>query len=326
MTQPAAPRPRLDVRGAVDLSSLGRPPAAPPGGVGATISTSDGTAVVVDVSEATFSALVERSATVPVVVMLWAEGWPQCDELAPVLAKMVKDDAGRWLLARIDAQANPNIAAAFQVQTVPSVIALVKGRPVPLFQGAHPEEQLRPVIDQVLELAASNGVTGTIGGADADGAGGGADADEDEAVAEPEELPLPPLHQAAFDALERDDLDGAVSAYTQALREDPRDEMAAAGLAQVSLLQRIQGVDPVGARAAAAAGPRDVAAQLVVADLDIAGGMVEDAFGRLVDLIRVTAREGREPVRLRLIELFRVVGDTDPRVVAARRALASALY
>ncbi len=281
-----------------------------------------GTAVVVDVAEATFPSLVERSATVPVVVMLWAEGWPQCDELAPVLVTMVKEDAGRWLLARIDAQANPSIAAAFQVQTFPSVIALVKGQPVPLFQGAHPEAQIRPVIDQVLELAASNGVTGRIGVADADDAGS-ADADAPGELAEP---PLPPLHEAAFDALERDDLDGAAVAYAQALREDPRDEMAAAGLAQVSLLQRLHGVDPVAARAAAADGPRDVTAQLVVADLDVAGGRVEDAFGRLVDLVRVTARDEREPVRLRMIELFRVVGDTDPRVMAARRALASALY
>jgi putative thioredoxin len=276
-----------------------------------------GTAVVVDVAEATFPSLVERSATVPVVVMLWAEGWPQCDELAPVLVTMVKEDAGRWLLARIDAQANPSIAAAFQVQTFPSVIALVKGQPVPLFQGAHPEAQIRPVIDQVLELAASNGVTGRIGVADADGA---------DAPAEPAEPPLPPLHEAAFDALERDDLDGAAVAYAQALREDPRDEMAAAGLAQVSLLQRLYGVDPVAARAAAADGPRDVTVQLVVADLDVAGGKVEDGFGRLVDLVRVTASDEREPVRLRMIELFRVVGDTDPRVMAARRSLASALY
>ena len=281
-----------------------------------------GTAVVVDVAEATFPSLVERSATVPVVVMLWAEGWPQCDELAPVLVTMVKEDAGRWLLARIDAQANPSIAAAFQVQTFPSVIALVKGQPVPLFQGAHPEAQIRPVIDQVLELAASNGVTGRIGVADEDGA----DADGADAPAEPAEPPLPPLHEAAFDALERDDLDGAAVAYAQALREDPRDEMAAAGLAQVSLLQRLHGVDPVAARAAAADGPRDVTVQLVVADLDVAGGKVEDGFGRLVDLVRVTASDEREPVRLRMIELFRVVGDTDPRVMAARRSLASALY
>lgn len=284
-----------------------------------------GTAVVVDVAEATFPSLVERSATVPVVVMLWAEGWPQCDELAPVLVTMVKEDAGRWLLARIDAQANPSIAAAFQVQTFPSVIALVKGQPVPLFQGAHPKAQIRPVIDQVLELAASNGVTGRIGVADADGADAdGADAPAE--PAEPAEPPLPPLHEAAFDALERDDLDGAAVAYAQALREDPRDEMAAAGLAQVSLLQRLHGVDPVAARAAAADGPRDVTVQLVVADLDVAGGKVEDGFGRLVDLVRVTASDEREPVRLRMIELFRVVGDTDPRVMAARRSLASALY
>jgi putative thioredoxin len=203
---------------------------------------------------------------------------------------------------------------------------------VPLFQGAYPAEQIRPVIDQVLELAASQGVTGRIANADTAGANtagadtAGADTAGADTAGEPEEPPLPPLHQAAFDALERDDLDGAVAAYTEALRGDPRDEMAAAGLAQVSLLQRIRGIDPVAARAAAAESPRDIGAQMLVADLDVAVDNVEDACSRLVDLVRVTAREERESVRVRMIELFRVVGDTDPRVLAARRALASALY
>src|SRR5690606_32913785 len=128
---------------------------------------------------------------------------------------------------------------------------------------------------------------------------------------EPAEPELPPLHQEAYEAIERDDLDGAVGAYERALAQDPRDEMARAGLAQVQLLRRTRGVDPAAARAAAAADPRDVDANLVVADLDVLGGMVEDAFARLVDLVRVTAGDEREAVRVRLVELFGVVGDAD---------------
>jgi putative thioredoxin len=143
---------------------------------------------------------------------------------------------------------------------------------------------------------------------------------------EPEEPPLPPLHQAAYDAIERDDLDAAATAYEQALRENPRDEMARAGLAQVGLLSRTRDADLAAVRTAAADAPHDVDAQLAVADLDVLGGQVQDAFDRLIDVIRSTAGPERERVRVRLVELFEVVGAEDPRVPAARRALASALY
>ncbi|HRA50229.1 tetratricopeptide repeat protein, partial [Actinotalea sp.] len=162
--------------------------------------------------------------------------------------------------------------------------------------------------------AAANGVTGTV-------AVGAPPAEE-----EPAEPPLPPLHQAAYDAIERDDLDAAVAAYTQAIAENPRDADAQAGLAQVELLRRTRDLDPATAMAAAEAAPRDVEAQLAAADLELLGGLVEDAYARLVALVRVTAGPEREATRVRLIALFAVVGDTDPRVLAARRALASALY
>ncbi|WP_188037707.1 tetratricopeptide repeat protein [Actinotalea sp. JY-7885] len=313
MSQPTGPRPPLDVRGAVDLSGLGRPPAPAPGGPAA---GSGGSRFVLDVAdEATFAQVVQSSAEVPVVFVLWASWSEASTTVAADLVALADEYAGRFLLARVDAEATPQIVQAFGAQGVPAVVAVLRGQPVPLFQGAAAPQDIRAVLDQVLQAAAANGVTGTLPGGD--------EPQEPQELAEP---PLPPLHQAAYEAIERDDLDGAVAAYTQALQEDPRDDEARAGLAQVELLRRTADVDPAQARSAAAADPRDVAAQLRVADLDVLGGQVEDAFARLVDVVRTTAGEDREAARVRLIELFGVVGDTDPRVLAARRALASALY
>lgn len=310
MTQPTGPRPRLDVRGAVDLSSLGRPAAPAPGGP-ATGTTSG---VVIDVTEANFPEVVQQSLTVPVVVVLWAPWSEVSTAVTADLVAIAEEAGGRFLLARVDTEQNPQIAQAFAAQTVPAVVAVLKGQPVPLFQGAASPEDVRALIVQVLEAAAANGVTGTV----AVGA--------PPAAEEPAEPPLPPLHQAAYDAIERDDLDAAVAAYTQAIAENPRDADAQAGLAQVELLRRTRDLDPATAMAAAEAAPRDVEAQLAAADLELLGGLVEDAYARLVALVRVTAGPEREATRVRLIALFAVVGDTDPRVLAARRALASALY
>jgi len=315
MSQPPIPQPRLDVRGAVDLAALTRPATPPPGSPGGLPMA--GT-YVVDVDEAGFGALVNSSTEHPVVVLLWASWSEVSIALARDLGTLADEFAGKFVLARIDAEANPQVAAAFQVsvQAVPAVVAVIAGQPLPLFQGQHPVEQMRGLLDQVIAAAAANGVTGTVG----------APAPTSEEQPEPEEPPLPPLHQAAYDAIERDDLAAAAEAYAQALRENPRDGMARAGLAQVNLLVRTGDADQVAARATAAADARDVAAQLLVADLDVLGGNVDDAFTRLVDLVRVTAGDDREAVRLRLIDLFEVVGSDDPRVGPARRALASALY
>jgi putative thioredoxin len=309
MSQPPGPRPRLDVRGAVDLSGLARttPPPGTPGGLDKPSS------YVLDVDESTFNDVLQRSTQHPVVVVLWAPWSEVSTGVAADLAALADEDQGRWLLARIDADANPRVAAAFQAQSVPTVVAVLAGQPLPLFQGAYPRDQVRAVLDQVLAAAEANGITGRVTPA----------GDEPEAEPEPE---LPPLHQAAYDAIESDDLPAARAAYEQALTENPRDALARAGLAQVGLLERTRDVDLRAVRAAAADRPDDVDAQLAVADLDILGGQVEDAFGRLVDVLRRTSGEDRERVRLRLVDLFEVVGGDDPRVVAARRAMASALY
>ena len=311
MSQPSQqPRPRLDVRGAVDLSTLARSSTPPPGSPGGLPAA---TGYVRDVDQTTFPDVVQASTQHPVVVVLWAPWSEVSQQVAADLAALAEEDDGRWLLARIDAEANPQVAAAFQAQSVPTVVAVLAGQPLPLFQGAYPREQVRGVIDQLLAAAEANGITGRVTSG----------APQPEAEPEPA---LPPLHQAAYDAIERGDLDSARAAYEQALRENPRDGMARAGLAQVGLMQRTADVDARAAREAGAARPDDVDAQLLVADVDLFAGAVEDAFARLVDVVRRTTGADRDRVRERLVELFEVVGTDDPRVVAARRALASALY
>ncbi|QLD10378.1 tetratricopeptide repeat protein [Microbacterium oleivorans] len=308
------------LRGAVDLSSLRNRPAAPAPATAAA-SPQAGAAVpasrlVFDVTDQSFGEVLELSRTVPVVVDLWAEWCGPCKQLSPVLEKVVVELAGRVVLAKVDVDANPQLAQGFRAQSIPMVVALVAGQPVPLFTGAVPEQQVREVFAQLLQLAAQHGVTGSVPVTDEA-------APESE---EPAEASLPPLHAEAFAAIEAGDYPRAIAAYEQALAENPRDADAAAGLGQVTLLQRVQGVDLGEARAAAAAAPRSIPAQLLVADLDVAGGHVDDAFGRLLDLFAAVDGDERAAVRARLLELFGLVGDSDPRVIAARSRLASLLF
>ena len=312
MSQPSQSRPRLDVRGAVDLSALNRPATPAPGTPGGLPKPGPYAA---DVDEASFADVVRRSTQYPVVVVLWATWSEVSIGVVAQLAAMADEDRGSWLLARVDSEANPQIAQAFGTQSVPAVVAVLAGQPVPLFQGSPAPAQVREVLDQVLAAAQANGLTARVPAGEVP--------DEPE---EPEEPPLPPLHQTAYDALVRGDMPAARASYEQALRENPRDAMAQAGLAQVGLLERTAGADEPAVRAAAAASPSDVEAQLAVADLDLMAGHVDDAFGRLVELVRVTRGDERERIRLRLVDLFEVVGGQDARVVTARRALANALY
>jgi putative thioredoxin len=301
------------LRGAVDLSTLRNRPAAAPADA-APVSAS---ALVMDVTDETFAQVLELSRTVPVVIDLWAEWCGPCKQLSPILERVVTELAGRLVLAKVDVDANPQLSQAFRAQSIPMVVALIGGQPVPLFTGAVPEQQVREVFAQLLQLAEQNGITGTIDvSEDADGV----------ADAEPAEPALPPLHAEAFDAIEAGDYARAITAYEQALAENPRDEDARAGLGQVKLLDRVQGLDLQEARAAAAAEPRNVDAQFAIADLDLAGGHVDDAFGRLLDLFAELPDDERAPVRARLLELFGLIGDSDPRVLRARGRLSSLLF
>ncbi|AZS47289.1 tetratricopeptide repeat protein [Microbacterium oxydans] len=299
------------LRGAVDLSSLRNRPTPPAEGAPAPGVVD----LVVDATDETFGQILELSRTVPVVVDLWAEWCGPCKQLSPIIEKVTRELGGRVLLAKVDVDANPQLAQSFRAQSIPMVVALIAGQPVPMFTGAVPEQQVRDVFAQLLQVAAQNGVTGTLSVAEA--------GTEPAPAAEPE---LPPLHAEAFAAIEVGDYAAAIKAYEKALAENPRDEDALAGLGQVRLLDRVQGLDLQSARAAAAEGPLDVQAQFDVADLDLAGGHVDDAFGRLLDLFAQLPSDQRAPVRERLVELFGLIGAEDPRVVSARNRLSSLLF
>lgn len=304
------------LRGAVDLSSLKRP-APPAGPASGEVSTSaDGAALVVEGTDASIRDILAASASHPVVMVLWSPRLPESADFVATFGTVARRYAGRFQLVTVDVDANPTILQAFQVQAVPVSFAFVQGQPVPLFEGVQPEAQITAVIDQVLTLAAQHGVTGTVA---VDGEA------PDEAETE-QEQPLPPLHQKAFDAIESGDLEAAADAYREALAQSPADADAKLGLAQVGLMQRTQGADLQAARAAAAADPTDVDAQILVADLDLLGGHVEDAFVRLIDTVRVTADADRNKAREHLVELFEVVGTGDERVAKARKSLMSALF
>lgn len=307
------------LRGAVDLSSLRNRPAATQASAAEAAAAAPGDGapdVVVDVTDQSFGEILELSRSVPVVVDLWAEWCGPCKQLSPIIEKVTREQRGRVVLAKVDVDANPQVAQAFRAQSIPMVVALIGGQPVPMFTGAVPEEQVREVFARLLEVAAQNGVTGSVPVGDDDAPA----ADDDEPA------PLPPLHAEAFEAIEAGDYSRAISAYEKALAENPRDEDAKAGLGQVRLLHRVQGLDLQQVRAAAAAAPMDVDTQFQVADLDLAGGHVDDAFGRLLDLFAAVDADSRTRIRERLVELFELIGPTDPRVTSARTRLTSLLF
>ena len=328
MSMPSLP----NLRGAVDLSSLvnrpqqvavntaggTRAPGEPAGPVSA------GTRVpvpqlVLEGTDANFTAILDLSNQVPVIVNLWAEEAPQCAELSPILEKLVLAFEGRLILVRVNAVENPGLTQAFQAETVPTTAAVLAGRPLPLFAGVAGEVDIFNLFEQVLELAAQNGVVGVAAPAAVSSGDAGA-------PVSPPAPALPPLHQEAFDAAERADYPAAIAAWENALKQNPNDADAKAGLAQISLLHRLQGKAMADIRAAAAANPEGLEQQLDVADLDVSGGHIEDAFDRLLVLFPKLDQDGKNAVRARLLELFEVVGLTDPAVNAARMRLTNLLY
>jgi putative thioredoxin len=323
--------PPAGARGAVDLSSVAgmTAPTAATAGAGMSAGTVPGDpagqpppvpgGLVVEVDAATLQEALNRTLQVPGVLVLWGSAYPQTRELFDTVVRVAASLEGRLLVLSADLSSSPELLQAFQpllVQafgqpSVPATFGLLQGQPVPLFPGVAPESEVRAVFDQLLQAAVQNGITGRV---------------QLEAVEGADDAALPPLHEEAFDAIERGDLAAAAAAYEQALADNPKDHDAELGLAQVRLMQRTEGVDPVAARAAAAADPTDVEAAVVVADLDLLGGHVEDAFARLLDLVRGSAGEERDRARTHLIDLFAVVGSSDERVRKGRTALMSALF
>jgi putative thioredoxin len=302
--------------GAVDLSALKRPAAPAPGASPGAGPGGAAGAYVVEVTEASFQSEVEASMNALVLLVFYSPSqMPASAQLADDLGTLADEFEGKYLLGRVDVDAAPQIAQAVQVPSVPFVFAVVQGRPMPLFQDAAPIEELRAALTQVMQQLATQGVTGRH-----QPLAQGPVGDE-----EPEDY-VDPRYAPAQDALAAGDIDAAIAEYQKLVDANPADAEAAGGLAMATVLRRTQGADLAAARQAAADNPDDVDAQTLVADLDLAGGHVDDAFSRLIDLVRRTAGDDRDRARTHLLGLFAAVGNDDPRVLKGRQNLASALF
>lgn len=303
MTQQPFSRP-----GAVDLSGLAQP--GQPAGAGA----ADGP-YSVTVTEESFQQLLEASVTAPVLLVFFSRSrMPASGQLADDLVTLAGEFEGRFLAGLVDVDAAPGIAQAMQIPSVPLVVAVVNGRPAPLFQDVLPLAELRDALTQVLQQLTAQGIAGRHQPRSAAPA------------TEGEEPALDPRYAPAQQALEEGDIDRAVAEYQRLVEANPADTEAAAGLAMARVLQRTAGVDLAAARSAAAEHPDDVAAQIMVADLDLLGGHVDDAFDRLIDVVRRLAGDDRDTAREHLLGLFAAVGNDDDRVRRGRQRLASALF
>jgi len=329
MTQPRD----FSLYGAVDLgarkAAAQRAQEAPRAGGPDGTATANG--YVFDVTEATFEAdVLERSRTVPVVMDLWAEWCGPCKQLSPVLEKLAAEADGAWVLAKVDVDANPQLSAALQVQSIPMVVAVVGGQLVPGFLGALPEAQVRQWLGQLMQVAQQLGMP-SAADASGDQAGEAGEAGPGEGPQAPEGMAGGPEYRdpglaEAQEAMERGDLDGAAAAFERMLEADSGHPIAAQGLAQVNLFRRVNSYDEAAARRAAAGRPDDVDAQSKVADLDLANGRVDDAFDRMLGLIRRTSGEDRDQARRHLIGLFDIFPPGDPRVAKARSTLSTLLF
>jgi putative thioredoxin len=293
----------INLPGAVDLAA--RAAAAT-----AAATPSTGGVNVIDVTEATFQTeVVDRSQSVPVVLDFWASWCGPCKQLSPILEKLAGEGDGSWVLAKIDVDANPGLAQAAAVQGIPAVKAVVNGQLVAEFTGALPEGQVRGWINQIITLAKN-------GAPDAEG-----DPESDELAGPP---PHPAI-EAAYDALEAGDLDGAVEAFQGRLNEAPDDGDAKSGLAQVALARRLESYDQADLQRRVQSGDASRETRLQVADLLVASGDVDNGLVGLIDLVKTSSGDEREEVRQRLLQFFDMLGD-HPSVVPARRALANALF
>ncbi len=317
--------PGVSLAGAVDLEALKHQVKAEPGQVGGAPAAGG---YVIDTTENTFQAMVQTSATFPILLLLWVPTDDRLFPMARVLGDAVNALNGQIQLSRIDISSNPSIAQALQVQGAPALFALIAGRPMPLLQGLPGDDELKQLTDEVIlkiiQAAAQSGVNGTApysGDPDSDAAksagatGAGAGAEQ-----------VPPEHAEAHRLAEEGDYAGAAAEYERVLESDPSDALAARERAKALLLARSGSADVRDVRAAAAAAPDDVEAQLAVADIDMIGGQIQDAFDRLLDFLAAGHKADIEPVRKRLLEYFAIPEPTDPRLARARRRLATLMY
>ena len=289
---------------------------------------------VFDVTEETFNAdVVNRSRSVPVILDLWAEWCGPCKQLSPVLEKLAGEADGAWVLAKVDVDANQQLAGALQVQSIPTVLAVIGGQLVPLFQGALPEQQVRQYLAQVMQLTEQLGLPGAGGQAAGAQPGNGQPGEAGPGPGGPGMRGGPgagmmsdPSFEEARQAMERGDLDGAADAFRRVLASSPGHPVATMGLAQVDLIRRVSSYDEQEARRAAAENPADVDAQARVADIEVAAGRPDVGFDRMLGTIRRTAGEDRDRARVHLIGLFEVFPPGDSRVGKARGALSSLLF
>lgn len=315
--------------GAVDLSQLAqkaKQPASPSGGAGGAPAGAGGGAAgsyVVELTEQTFeSVAIRASMQYPVIVEFYSgsRATPGSRDLSTGLASLANSSDGKFLLGRLDIDTAQQVAAAIGLQAVPTVVALIGGQLAPLFQGAVPADQLAQVVDSVLKAAVSNGIVGRaepLGGA---GAGSG-DAGEGEDEAGPD-----PRFAAADAALEQGDFVGAEAEFDKLLQANPADAEAKAGKAQAGLLARASKLDQQVVMLAASDPGAPLAVHLDAADLEIATGRAQEAFDRLIGQVKARTGDERDAARVRLLELFETVGNADPRVLKARRALMTALF
>lgn len=311
--------PRANLQGAIDLGALA---AAREAQQRAALAPKTKNSYVIDVDMSNFEAdVIQQSMTVPVVVDLWAQRCEPCKQLSPILEKLAADYAGRFVLAKIDIDANPELSQAFQVQSIPMVLAFVGGQPLGLFQGALPEVQIRPVIDQVLAAAAQAGVSGIAVASES------TESDKDpasESLSEThDEAPSDPRFDAAETAIEAGDWDSAIAAYKVILKDAPKDPVARIGMLNVELMKRTDDMD---FESVLASTDDSCESQLKRADALFLMNDYDESFACIIEIVRANIGDQRSLAQERLLALFDIAGTSHPSVTKARLALSNALF